>query len=81
MGVLAGFAPRLRKPNTFLVMLDEPDAGLDDASIATLCGWMVELRTMGHALLVATHDERIVAQATHLFDVGQVHHGGCFSAR
>ena len=71
VAVLAGLLPAFASSTPSLVMLDEPDAGLDDASIATLCGWMAELRTMGHALLVATHDERIVAQATHLFDVGQ----------
>jgi ABC-type multidrug transport system ATPase subunit len=71
VAVLAGLLPAFASSTSSLVMLDEPDAGLDDASIATLCGWMTELRTMGHGLLVATHDERIVAHATHRFDVGQ----------
>ena len=71
VAVLAGLLPAFASPTPALVMLDEPDAGLDDASIETLVGWMGELCTMGHALLIATHDERLMVHATQLFDVGQ----------
>lgn len=71
VAVLAGLLPAFASPTPALIILDEPDAGLDEASIDILGRWMNELRTMGHALLVATHDERMMAQATHLYDVDQ----------
>ena len=71
VAVLAGLLPAFASPTPALIILDEPDAGLDDASIEILGQWLNELRTMGHALLVATHDERVMAQATHLYDVDQ----------
>lgn len=71
VAVLAGLLPAFASEHPTLVLLDEPDAGLDDASVDTLGGWLNELRTMGHGLLIATHDERIMAHATHHFEVGQ----------
>lgn len=71
VAVLAGLLPAFASNHPALVILDEPDAGLDDASIETLGGWLNELRGMGHGLLIATHDERIMNLATHRFEVGQ----------
>ena len=71
VAVLAGLLPAFASPTPALIILDEPDAGLDDASIEILRQWLNELRAMGHALLVATHDERVIAQATHLYNVDQ----------
>jgi len=71
VAVLAGLLPAFASEHPTLVLLDEPDAGLDDASIETLGGWLNELRSLGHGLLIATHDERILAHATHHFEVGQ----------
>ena len=71
VAVLAGLLPAFASEHPTLVLLDEPDAGLDEASVETLGGWLNELRTMGHGLLIATHDERIMAHATHHFEVGQ----------
>ena len=71
VAVLAGLLPAFASPTPSLVMLDEPDAGLDDASIEALGQWMNELCSIGHGLLVATHNERVTARATHLYDVGK----------
>ena len=71
VAVLAGLLPAFASPAPALIILDEPDAGLDDASIEVLGQWLNELRAMGHALLVATHDERVMAQATHLYNADQ----------
>ena len=71
VAVLAGLLPAFASEHPTLVLLDEPDAGLDDASIETLGGWLNELRSFGHGLLIATHDERILAHATHHFEIGQ----------
>ena len=70
VAVLAGLLPAFASPSPALVIMDEPDAGLDDESIKTLGRWMDELRSAGHALVVATHDDRIMRHATHLYDVG-----------
>ena len=67
MAVLAALLPAFASATPALVLLDEPDAGLDDASINTLRSWLDELRLCGHALLIATHDERIRQQATHTY--------------
>lgn len=69
VAVLAALLPAFASATPALVLLDEPDAGLDDASINTLRSWLDELRLSGHALLIATHDERIRQQATHLLDM------------
>lgn len=71
VAVLAGLLPAFASEHPTLVLLDEPDAGLDEASVEALGRWLNELRTMGHGLLIATHDERIMAHATHHFEVGQ----------
>ena len=71
VAVLAGLLPAFASEHPTLVLLDEPDAGLDDASIETLGEWLNELRSFGHGLLIATHDERILAHATHHFEIGQ----------
>ena len=71
VAVLAGLLPAFASPTPALIILDEPDAGLDDASIEILGQWLNELRAMEHALLVATHDERVMTQATHLYNVDQ----------
>jgi heme exporter protein A len=39
-----------------LVLLDEPFTGLDDRSAAALTGRLVDLRTRGAIVIVATHD-------------------------
>ena len=71
VAVLAGLLPAFASPTPTLVLLDEPDAGLDEASIEALCGWLDELRAGGHAVVLATHDGRLVDHATHLMDVAE----------
>ena len=55
-----------------LVLLDEPFTGLDDASTAALAARLVELRTRGSIVIVATHDletiEGLVDRAVMLRD-------------
>ena len=66
VAVLSGLLPAFASLTPALVLLDEPDAGLDDPSVEVLCDWMEELRSKGHALLIATHDRRVMNRATHL---------------
>ncbi|MGB2372867.1 MAG: ABC transporter ATP-binding protein [Poseidonia sp.] len=71
VAVLAGLLPAFASSTPALVLMDEPDAGLDDASVEVLCGWLDLLRGSGHAVLLATHDQRLVNRATHTLDVGE----------
>ena len=71
VAVLSGLLPAFASSTPALVLLDEPDAGLDDPSVEVLCDWMEQLRGKGHALLVATHDRRVMNRATHVMDVAE----------
>jgi energy-coupling factor transport system ATP-binding protein len=46
-----------------LLLLDEPTRGLDDAAIAGLAGWLQRRAEEGTAVLVASHDRRLVRAA------------------
>ena len=71
VAVLAGLLPAFASSTPALVLLDEPDAGLDEASVDVLCGWLDQLRGNGHAILIATHDQRLMDRATHTVDVAE----------
>jgi len=49
-----------------LLILDEPTASLDTASALVVCSLLTELRELGTAILVATHDPHVVAAASHV---------------
>lgn len=69
VAVLAGLLPAFASQSPGLLLLDEPDAGLDEDAILALGGWLDELRALGHGVLLATHDERLRAHATHVLDL------------
>ena len=46
-----------------LLLLDEPTRGLDDRALADLANLLHELVVEGHAVLVATHDRRLIGAA------------------
>ena len=71
IAVLAALLPAFASQSPSLVMLDEPASGLDDDAVVTLCGWLCTLRERGHAVLVCTHDQRILQQASHVHDVAK----------
>ncbi|MCS5533704.1 MAG: ATP-binding cassette domain-containing protein [Candidatus Poseidoniaceae archaeon] len=71
VSVIAGLLPAMISKSPRLILLDEPDAGLDDNSIQTLCQHITSLRLAGHAFLIATHDERILKCATRINDLKQ----------
>jgi hypothetical protein len=49
-----------------LIILDEPDSGLDDKSIDVLINHVNQLRSAGNGFLIATHDSRLFKCATKL---------------
>ena len=56
-----------------LVLADEPTGNLDAANAATVAGllWQ-EVRGLGGALLVATHDESVAARADRIVDLSGI---------
>ena len=71
VAVITGLLPAMTSKSARLVFLDEPDAGLDDDAIQTLCQHITSLRLAGHSFLIATHDERILKCATRINDLNQ----------
>ena len=66
VSVIAGLLPAMISKSPRLILLDEPDSGLDDSAIQVLCQHITSLRLAGHAFLIATHDERILKCATRI---------------
>tara|TARA_B100001564_G_scaffold360009_1_gene384703 strand:- start:3802 stop:5019 length:1218 start_codon:yes stop_codon:yes gene_type:complete len=69
VSVISGLIPAMLSKKPRLILLDEPDSGLDDSSIETLKTHINQLRSAGHAILIATHDERLFDCATSLHDL------------
>tara|TARA_B110001452_G_scaffold17457_1_gene14161 strand:+ start:34120 stop:35343 length:1224 start_codon:yes stop_codon:yes gene_type:complete len=64
VAVLSALLPAFASAEPCLILMDEPDSGLDDDSMDALCEWIAELHHLGHGLLISTHDERIKSLAT-----------------
>jgi len=46
-----------------ILMMDEPETGLSNASMETLCNWLNEKREAGKGIVLATHDARLIKMA------------------
>jgi hypothetical protein len=64
-GILLGFISS--KPR--LILLDEPDSGLDQASRLSLIEDIHYLRQKGHAVLIASHNKEFEECATHQYNI------------
>ena len=60
VALLSGLIPAMISKTPVAVLLDEPDSGLDDDSIKKLADTMRNLAAGGHAILVSSHDSRII---------------------
>lgn len=69
VAVLAALLPAFASKQPGLVLLDEPAAGMDEHSVSILCEWIAQLRILGHAVMICTHDQRIATCATTHIDV------------
>jgi ABC-type lipoprotein export system ATPase subunit len=69
VSVLAGLLPAMVASDPCLVLLDEPDAGLDDAALEVLMEHITSLAAFGHAFLIASHNAAVASIATHLHDL------------
>ncbi|MDP6333274.1 MAG: ATP-binding cassette domain-containing protein [Candidatus Poseidoniaceae archaeon] len=71
VSVISGLIPAMLSEQPRLILLDEPDSGLDDYSIEILKTHINQLRSSGHGILIATHDERLFECATSLHDLNE----------
>lgn len=69
VAVIAGLIPAMVEHQPRLVVLDEPDSGLDDSAIKVLIQTIHELRNIGHCFMIATHDSRLFECGTSLNDL------------
>lgn len=69
VAVIAGLIPAMVEHQPRLVVLDEPDSGLDDSAIKVLVQTIHELRNIGHCFMIATHDPRLFECGTSLNDL------------
>jgi len=60
VALLSGLVPAMISETPVAVLLDEPDSGLDDDSIKNLADTLRNLAAGGHAILVSSHDSRII---------------------
>jgi len=60
VALLSGLVPAMISQTPIAVLLDEPDSGLDDNSIKKLAEALRNLAAGGHAILVSSHDSRII---------------------
>ena len=60
VALLSGLVPAMISETPVAVLLDEPDSGLDDDSIKKLADTLRNLASGGHAILVSSHDSRII---------------------
>jgi ABC-type lipoprotein export system ATPase subunit len=64
---------RALAPEPAVLIVDEPTANLDRATADGIIAILAELRTEGRALLVASHDPRMLAAADEIFELEPDH--------
>ena len=66
---LSSIVPALIQDKPTLILLDEPDAGLDAMSVEKLADTLANLRASNHAILMATHHPDLLKRADRIIDV------------
>ena len=69
ISVLTGLIPAMVSASPTLVLLDEPDAGLDEHALDSLMDQITSLAAAGHGFLIASHNPKIQSIATKLHDL------------
>ena len=69
VAVIAGLLPAMLCDEPRLVLLDEPDTGLDDEALLALSKNIGQLRAAGHGFLIASHSQSMKDCATRLHDL------------
>ena len=68
IAVLSGLIPAMISSEPIAILLDEADSGLDDESVEKLATTIRDLAAGGHAILVASHNSRILASANRIIE-------------
>jgi len=68
VALLCGLIPAMISSEPIAILLDEPDSGLDDDSVERLAATLRDLAAGGHAILVSSHDSRIVSSADRIIE-------------
>jgi ABC-type multidrug transport system ATPase subunit len=66
VAILAGILPAFASASPTMILLDEPDAGLDEGSIQTLNSWLRTLQHNGHGIVLSSHQGVFESLATHI---------------
>ena len=66
VAVLAALLPAFASDVPTVVALDEPDAGLDESTIAILVKWIRHLSDAGHGIVISSHQGVFSKVATHV---------------
>ena len=66
---LSSIVPALIQDKPTLILLDEPDAGLDAMSVEKLADTLANLRASNHGILMATHHPDLLKRADRIIDV------------
>ena len=69
LAVISGMAPAMMCEAPRLVFLDEPSEGLDSFSKGVLKKWISELSQYGNAIVMASHDEEIIACSSRILTI------------
>ena len=69
VAMIAGVLPGFISKEPRLILLDEPDSGLDQASRTSLIEDIHYLRQKGHAVLIASHNKEFEECATHQYNI------------
>ena len=69
LAVISGMAPAMMCETPRLVFLDEPSEGLDSFSKGVLKKWISELSQYGNAIVMASHDEEIIACSSRILTI------------
>ena len=66
---LSSIVPAIIQDKSTLILLDEPDAGLDAMSVEKLADTLANLRASNHGILMATHHPDLLKRADRIIDV------------
>ncbi len=66
------------KPSS-VIIADEPSSALDDASVELLMRALEERRNAGTAIVIASHDERVLQLCSNRVEIGQLPVAGDFT--
>ena len=67
LSVLTGLLCGMVCADRRAIILDEPDSGLDDESIETLCNVLIQLKERGHGILISSHNTKFLEICNRIF--------------